>query len=118
MIAVAQRATAKPQWSPSRSDGMTLLALGALWRHRVAAMEPVQIGRDDDGSRGRAGRGLHAAMEPVQIGRDDWMSGSGSRRATTPQWSPSRSDGMTPLPGAWARRPRSRRNGARPDRTG
>ena len=36
-----------PQWSPSRSDGMTtpdqLAALSAI----AAAMEPVQIGRDD-----------------------------------------------------------------------
>ena len=83
-----------PQWSPSRSDGMTGQIERRARHAHDAAMEPVQIGRDDPRS-ARSGRpGRPAAMEPVQIGRDDAVAalsllGRGHRR-----------------------------NGARPDRTG
>ena len=62
-----------PQWSPSRSDGMT---------------SARQVDPDVP---------QPAAMEPVQIGRDDLASSAPAGPAGGPQWSPSRSDGMTRL---------------------
>ena len=60
-----------------------------------AAMEPVQIGRGDPHLRDPPGRGLGAAMEPVQIGRGDHGAWGSPPGRTAPQWSPSRSDGVT-----------------------
>src|ERR1022692_4126343 len=84
-----------PQWSPSRSDGVTRTRRGEPVVVRHAAMEPVQIGRGDpDDAAGTAGANPTAAMEPVQIGRGDSATRSTSRTPTRC------------------------RNGARPDRTG
>ena len=82
-----------------------------------AAMEPVQIGRDDVPLVLGALADAAAAMEPVQIGRDDLATDREAIELYWPQWSPSRSDGMT---GRHVRDPAGTqgRNGARPDRTG
>ena len=112
-----RRAGRSPQWSPSRSDGMTMNAPYYQPAHQPAAMEPVQIGRDDVGRIAGDVAGVDAAMEPVQIGRDDDHSLLGAMYKHGPQWSPSRSDGMTDLLHQ-AHAVTSRRNGARPDRTG
>ena len=73
-----QQSGVMPQWSPSRSDGMTKHVATTTNPLHTAAMEPVQIGRDDQaGGDGRLVVGS-AAMEPVQIGRDDWSFQNGS----------------------------------------
>src|ERR1022692_3162344 len=58
-------------------------------------MEPVQIGRGDAIEQRAAAVGHLAAMEPVQIGRGDATRGPPSWPPSPPQWSPSRSDGVT-----------------------
>src|ERR1022692_4240637 len=83
----------KPQWSPSRSDGVTILARVAS----VTLTSPQWSPSRSDGVTGKISQTVQSAPEP--------------------QWSPSRSDGVTrrtpPRPRSWRRR-----NGARPDRTG
>ena len=89
-------AVATPQWSPSRSDGMTL-----CWLASPSAAEQPQWSpsRSDGMTRchgARRGQGAQAAMEPVQIGRDDVLGlSTWGLPGSPPQWSPSRSDGMT-----------------------
>ena len=98
---------------------MTIAAAERARCIALAAMEPVQIGRDDPTTRATTSLVFTAAMEPVQIGRDDAMKALGIRLAMwLPQWSPSRSDGMTGTGAAMRRMRSGRRNGARPDRTG
>src|ERR1022692_414071 len=88
------RKASVPQWSPSRSDGVTHTNQPERAIGPEAAMEPVQIGRgDDDLYEIRTPLG-DAAMEPVQIGRGDPPGRCGDHRT------------------------HCGRNGARPDRTG
>jgi len=133
----------KPQWSPSLADGTTVQARGRHPQLRVAAMEPVLGGRDDQRRDGAAGLGVRAAMEPVLGGRDDCVPCRqeppeysaamepvlGGRDDLTrrvadnaarisPQWSPSLADGTTCLPARHLPLARLGRNGARPWRTG
>ena len=116
----------------------------AVSKHRVpAAMEPVQIGRGDALSVAMGDLGSTSPQwEPVQIGRGDVCPLREVNLIPVPQWSPSRSDGVTisiPVQLIWAIQPQwspsrsdgvtrperrsppartCRRNGARPDRTG
>src|ERR1022692_2415524 len=84
-----------PQWSPSRSDGVTPRQLATRDGHARAAMEPVQIGRGDGQRLGADPSAEAAAMEPVQIGRGDRLPLRAEMSSGPPQWSPSRSDGVT-----------------------
>ena len=60
-----------------------------------AAMEPVQIGRGDRLADAEIVGRIMAAMEPVQIGRGDRWRARRKVKPAGPQWSPSRSDGVT-----------------------
>ena len=60
-----------PQWSPSRSDGVTPRCHARPPDRTQAAMEPVQIGRGDHMIEVKLAGDIFAAMEPVQIGRGD-----------------------------------------------
>ncbi len=105
-------------------------------------MEPVLGGRDDLGIMAKVLDAITAAMEPVLGGRDDSIQAGQGNWTLAPQWSPSLADGTTrsrrrdraarhpaamePVLGgrddlaAKLRQPlcHSRRNGARPWRTG
>ena len=138
---VARWISVPPQWSPSTEDGTTWLSTATCrstrgrngarprrtGRHRVigaplgrhpAAMEPVHGGRDDVGRAAGRAAAVGAAMEPVHGGRDD---------RSHPDDRPCRlGAAMEPVhggrddcgPGSPTGSGRSRRNGARPRRTG
>ena len=75
-----------------RGDTMARIVSGS---GVTAAMEPVQIGRGDGGVVAVLRGQRAAAMEPVQIGRGDRSQRLRDGVITLPQWSPSRSDGVT-----------------------
>ena len=84
----------------------------------MAAMEPVQIGRDDHTVTVSSLVHYAAAMEPVQIGRDDLTTDQARIRAWAAAMEPVQigRDDRHSVAVFWLRL--ERRNGARPDRTG
>src|SRR5258708_18567176 len=60
-----------PQWSPSVTDGMTRPVSGRAAPDVAAAIEPVRHGRDDGVAGVAPEAEAIAAMEPVRHGRDD-----------------------------------------------
>ena len=107
----------KPQWSPSTEDGTTADDDGFPAASGSAAMEPVHGGRDDTIVTTLRKRGSVPQWSPST---EDGTTSPGTcrfRMPAVPQWSPSTEDGTT-SPADDHARPRSRRNGARPRRTG
>ena len=111
-------ARSSPQWSPSTEDGTTTETVcRPRWRARRNGARPR-----------RTGRLWIVTTSPSQPISPQWSPSTedgttrDSRRplgsASLPQWSPSTEDGTTTRTPRRPRWPRTRRNGARPRRTG